>query len=290
MKLIDETSYGTTRGEIIELPKPFYSDKDSVSNYSDRNSVLTGKSDIPLVQIHPPKDNSRTTNKRTNPNYHNNDRHNQRNMGSDRRAKRYSESDKVNPDSDRGYNTDRLSVSSYQGSYLSPVMQRPRRNHSQQNGSVTKSRSPKRLDDVVLATQKQTAGKRPRTRARSGYNRYGHTLVNPLPGTTPDKTVFPEKITLKIRGFSSPKIDSVPKKVRRHGVTSIDTNINGIPLKRTSHKASKGLHSYDNEGFNEDADDDDAYSSSSSWIGVPWNSYKLPPGFEDPNAEDELSV
>ena len=299
-RLIDETSFVHTKPKKsnIENLKYFPSDKDSLSNYSDRNSVLTGKSDIPLVQIHPPISNNitRTAKRGYRNTYfsHNKpddrfaDGRNQRNMGSDRRNKRYNESEKVHTESDKGYNSDRLSVSSYQGSYLSPVIKRPQRTYNKQSIHVRRTRSPTGMDDIVLATQKQypMGKRRQRGRTRPRYNRFNYGKREPPPGTTPDKTVFPEKITLNITGFSSPKL----RNSGRNGTVVMNFDSNGPKWKRNSHKPLNGIHEYDNDVFVDDNDDDDVYSSSSSWIGIPWHSYKLPPGFQNPNADDELSV
>ena len=272
-----------------------------MSNSSDRNSVLTGKSDIPFVQIHPPSDhNTRTTNGRSyewNPNSDRErnqfvDRRNQRNMGSDRRNKRYNGTYKDNtryPESDKGYNSDKMSVSS---SYLSPSIQRSQPSHNKQNGNVPRSRSPNGLDDVVLATQKQyTTRRRPRSRPRHRY-RYNHGQRKPLSGTTPDKTVFPEKITLKIGGIPSPNTSyNSPKKTRGNGTVVMGSSLGNPHWKQNGHKPPNVIHSHDDDDiFENDGDDDDAYSSNSSWIGIPWHSYKLPPVFQDPNADEELSV
>ena len=299
-KLLDETHKKSKKSNKL---KQFYSDKDSLSNYSDRNSVLTGKSDIPLVQVHPPSDNNRTrvtkgyqtTNLSYNKTKWNNrfsDTRNQRNLGSDRRNKRYSnDSDKFNSrftESDRGYNSDKLSLSSYQGSYLSPVVKRPndrpRPNYDKVNGFIPNVHSPRRMDDVVVATQKQRPWSRGRTKPR--YHRLDHGKRQAPPGTTPDKTVFPEKITLKIGGFPSPKA----KNYRGNGAVVVNFDAKNPKWKRNSHIPLNGLHEYDNEVFEDDDDNDDVCSSSSSWIGIPWHSYKLPPGFQDPNADEELSV
>ena len=294
--LIDERPYIKSKESNLEKPKHSNRDRDSLSNYSDRNSVLTGRSDIPLVQVHPPpSDNTRTksgeghkwNNDRDNDRYI--DRRNQRNMGSDRRNKRYSGSDKGNArytESDVGYNSDKLSVSS---SYLSPTIQRSQRAHNKQKGHVPRSRSPNRLDDVVFATQKQNLAGRSRPR----HYRHNYAQRRPLQGTTPDKTVFPEKITLKLRGFRSPKTGyKGPKKSRKNGIVVMETSLDNIHWKQYGQKLSYGLRSYDDDVFDDDDDDndDDAYSSNSSWIGIPWHSYKLPPGFQDPNADEELSV
>ena len=304
-RLIDETSFVHERPKKSNMGKLKYfpSDVDSLSNYSDRNSVLTGKSDIPLVQIHPPSGNNNNNTRTANRGYRNRnfsyinldldgdrffDGRNQRNMGSDRRNKRYNESEKVHTESDKGYNSDKLSVSSYQGSYLSPVIKRPQHTYNKQKIHVHRTRSPTRMDDVVPATQKQypMVKRKPRGRTRPRYNRFNHGKREPPPGTTPDKTVFPEKITLNLTGFPNPK----PKKSGRNGTVVMNFDSSVPKWKRNGHKPLSGIHEYDNEVFVEDKDDDDVCSSSSSWIGIPWHSYKLPPGFENPNAEDELSV
>ena len=290
----------------------YYSDMDSLS---DRNSVLTGKSDIPMVHIHPPSD-ARTTSSETNTSKSSDflpdhtldssplfDRRYCRNMGSDRRNVNYARGRDQFP-SGRGENGQGgLTSGVHRESWLSPSVHR-KLPHDKQNGFVPRTRGPSRMNDVVLATtQKQNSflhgsdtnkprGRpRPRPRPRAKYPRFLSPAPQPPPGTTPDKTVFPEKITLNVRRILNPKSSRDPKSRKRYYPVTLGAGLHSAEWNRTNNVTNF------NERFDvfredslDDDNDDDAHSSGSSWIELPYHSYQLPPGFQDPKAEEEITV
>ncbi len=278
-----------------------HSERDSLSNVSESYSA---RSDIPLVQVHPPSGDTTRTNSRegrlgyedpyTDANLFVG-RRNQRNMGSDRRNKNYTGGNRY-PDSDTGHSTDRLSVSSRQGSYLSPTVPRSHKTlpQNRQNGHVPKEPKQRTMDDIVLATRTQTKGpsytigRRPRPRHTPDLAPVHRTRLPP--GTTPDKTVFPEKITLRLKQPN--------KRTRKNGTVVAPPGParrgprgDRAPLPRDPTPSPRD-HGHRNYGYaaGEEEEVEDGYSSGSSWVGVPWQSYKLPRDFRDPHEDVELSA
>ncbi len=108
---------------------------------------------------------------------------------------------------------------------------------------------------------------------RNGYTNKGYE----------SDTIFPEKITLNIRDKYDSPLLSNHRGSRRMG----SSHNGGYSHRRHWSSGTQSLQSIpDTDEVFKDNDDN---FSNSSWIGVPWENYKLPDGFQDPY-EAELSV
>ncbi len=152
----------------------------------------------------------------------------------------------------------------------------PQRGQDPHNGQ--KLSPEKQKENLLWPGHKRTQHNGKRQKRSGKHHRSGYTNK----GYESDM-VFPEKITLNIRDKynDSPSLTS-SNRSRRMG----SSHNGGYSHRRHWSSGTQSLESIpDMEVFQ---DNDDNFSNS-SWIGVPWENYKFPDGFQDPN-EAELSV